>query len=185
MLPARAALVALLAWWTLRLLTAASPTCFLDLVNLAFHEAGHLFLAPFGETMHFLGGTLGQLAVPAGLAAYFLRAKRQPFAAAACAWWTGENLINISVYMADARDLKLQLVGGGDHDWNNLFYTFGLLGEESVRRVAALTHHAGALAMLVGLAWAGSFLLSGGVRARFDALVEERAPGLAPLFAID
>ena len=159
MAAARAGLVALLAFWTLRLSTAATPSCFLDLVNLAFHEAGHLFLLPLGETMHFLGGTLGQLAVPAGLAACFFVAKRQPFAAAVCGWWTGENLVNISVYMADARDLQLPLVGGGDHDWNNLFYTFGLLGEESVRNVSALTHHAGVIVMLSGLAWAAALLL--------------------------
>jgi len=97
----------------------------------------------------------------------------------------GENLVNISVYMADARDLRLPLVGGGDHDWNNLFHAFGLLGEESVRRVAALTHVAGGLGMLIGLAWAGSFLLRGEARARFDAFVEKRAPGLAPLFATE
>ncbi len=180
---ARGALIALLAFWTARLSTAAMPSCFLDLVNLAFHEAGHLFLIPFGTTMHFLGGTLGQLAVPAGLAVYFVVAKRQPFAAAACAWWTGENLVNISVYMADARDLALPLVGGGDHDWNNLFSTFGLLGEDSVRRVSTLTHLTGVVVMLAGLAWAGSFLLRGSARQRFDAFVEERAPALAPLFA--
>src|SRR5262245_34274034 len=109
MAAARGVLLALLGWWTLRLSTMAQPSCFLDLVNLAFHEAGHLFMTPFGETMHFLGGTLGQLAVPAGLTAYFLVAKRQPFAAAVSAWWTGENLVNISVYMSDARDLRLPL----------------------------------------------------------------------------
>ncbi|HUD72052.1 MAG TPA: hypothetical protein VMQ62_08830 [Dongiaceae bacterium] len=185
MFHARAVLIALLAWWTLRLCTAAMPSCFLDLVNLAFHEAGHLFLIPFGDTMHFLGGTLGQLAVPAGLAGYFLVARRQPFAAAVCAWWTGENLVNISVYMADARDLTLPLVGGGDHDWNNLFYTFGLLGEDSVRRVSTLTHHLGVVVMLAGLAWAGSFLLRGSARERFDAFVEERTPALAPFFATE
>lgn len=185
MVPIRAALVALLAFWTLRLATAALPTCFLDLVNLAFHESGHLFLAPFGQTMHFLGGTLGQLAVPVGLAFYFLLAKRQPFAAAVCAWWAGENLVNISVYMADARDLALPLVGGGDHDWNNLFYTFGLLGEDNVRRVSALTHHTGVAVMIVGLAWAASFLLRGGLREKFDTFVGDRLPALAPLFAVE
>ena len=182
---ARAFLIALLAFWTLRFSTMARPACLLDLVNLAFHEAGHLFMTPLGETMHFLGGTLGQLAVPIGLAAYFLVAKRQPFAAALCAWWTGQNLVNISVYMADARDLELPLVGGGDHDWNNLFYAFGLLGEESVHRVASLTRHAGLLVMLAGLAWSASFLLRGTARQRFDAFVADRLPALAPLFATD
>ena len=39
-----------------------------------------------------------------------MTSSRQPFAAAVCTWWVGENLINISVYMADARDLSLPLL---------------------------------------------------------------------------
>ena len=38
--------------------------------------------------------------------------------------------------MADARELQLELVGGGEHDWNELFYRFRLLSEESVATVA-------------------------------------------------
>ena len=151
----RAALLALLAWWTIRLSLAAQPSCPLDLVNLAFHEAGHLFLIPFGETAHFLGGTLGQLAVPAGLAAYFLVKRRQPLAAAVCVWWIGQSLVNVAVYMADARTLQLDLVGGGEHDWNTLFYQFGLLSEESVARISGLTRGTGLAMMVGGLAWAG------------------------------
>jgi hypothetical protein len=142
----RGVFVAGLGWMTLRL-AGAGHGCFLDLVNLAFHEAGHLFLAPFGETLHVLGGTLGQLAVPAGLAAYFLRARRDRFAAAACVWWAGENLVHIAVYMADARDLALPLVGGGEHDWNTLFYSFGLLGQDSVAAIAGVTRALGVLVM--------------------------------------
>jgi hypothetical protein len=147
----RAALLALLGYVTIHFWVAAQPSCLLDLVNLAFHEAGHLFLVPFGETAHFLGGTLGQLAVPAGLSAYFLVQRRQPFAAAVCAWWAGENLVNISAYMADARTLQLDLVGGGEHDWNTLFYQLGLLGEASVARVSGLTRGAGLALMAGGL----------------------------------
>ncbi len=61
--------------------------------------------------------------------------------------------------MADTRSLNLPLVGGGDHDWNELFYRFGLLGESSVQSVAALTHLLGALLLLVGLGWSLYFLL--------------------------
>ena len=177
----RAAFISLLAWWTARLGSGAQQGCFLDLVNLAFHEAGHLAFAPFGTTMHFLGGTLGQLLVPAGLAAYFLKARREPFAAAACGWWLGESLVNIAVYMSDARDLALPLVGGGDHDWNNLFYTFGLLGQESVAAVSAWTLRCGTVVMVLALAWLGTFLLSGPLRERFDAMVQQRLPALGPL----
>lgn len=178
----RAALLALFGYWTIRLAPGAATGCPIDLVNLAFHEAGHLFLTPFGETMHFLGGTLGQLAVPAGLVVYFLAARRQPFAAAVCAWWTGESLINIAVYMADARDLALPLVGGGHHDWNTLFYAAGLLSEESVRFVSTATHVVGAGIMIAGLAWGASFLLRGDLRERFDRFVGDRAPGLRTMF---
>jgi hypothetical protein len=146
----RAAFVAGLAWLTLRL--AASPGCFLDLVNLAFHESGHLFLAPFGDTPHILGGTLLQLAVPAGLAGYFLLARSDRFGAAMCVWWAGENLVHIAVYMADARDLALPLVGGGEHDWNTLFYDFGLLGEGSVASISGTTRVLGFLVMWGALA---------------------------------
>ena len=180
---ARGALLSLLLYWTLRLVSGAEAAWMLDLVDLAFHEAGHLALAPFGETMHFLGGTLGQLAVPIGLALYFLLGKRQPYAAAVCLWWAGQNLVGIARYMADARDLALPLVGGGDHDWNNLFYTFGLLGEDSVRTVARLTRVTGLVSMCAGLAWGAPFLLSSDRRERFTAFVGERAPALLPLFA--
>ncbi len=155
----RALLLLPVAWWTLTLSTGVASWCFLDLVNLAFHEAGHLLMSFAGTTLHYLGGTLGQLLVPAYLVLRFLKQEDNPFAAALCTWWVGESFINIAHYMADARSLNLPLVGGGDHDWNELFYRFGLLGESSVQGVAALTHLLGALLMLVGLVWSLYFLL--------------------------
>jgi hypothetical protein len=178
------ALLAILAFWTVRLASGAQVGCFLDLVNLAFHEAGHLFMTPFGSTLHYLGGTLGQLAVPSLLAGYFLlRPPTRPPGAAFCAWWIGENFINISVYMRDARDLALPLVGGGDHDWNELFYRFGLLGEDSVRTVAAATHHLGVLVMLAGIAWIAFFALPGRPQGALRDLLSRHAPAL--LFLIE
>jgi hypothetical protein len=139
---------------------------FLDFVNLAFHEAGHLFFGFAGSTLHYLGGTLGQLLVPGGLVAYFLFLRQQPFAAAFCLWWTGESLVNVSIYMADARELALPLVGGGDHDWNELFFRFGLLAEPAVQRVSGLTFVAGLALMLLGLLWSACFLLPAKARRR-------------------
>src|SRR5258706_503484 len=116
-------LLAALLFWTARLAADPGRGCFLDLVNLAFHEAGHLFLSPFGSTVHYLGGTLGQLAVPTALALYFLLAQpARPLGAAFCAWWAGGNLVNVSVYMADARDLALPLVCGADPERAEAFY---------------------------------------------------------------
>jgi len=174
----RVVLLVPLAWWTLTLGTGKSAWCFLDLVNLAFHEAGHLFLSFAGSTLHYLGGTIGQLLVPTLLAVRFLFRERQAFAAAICFWWVGENFINISVYMADARELALPLVGGGDHDWNELFFRFGLLGADSVNRVAGATHVLGAVTMVLGLGWAGFFALPGDVRVRIRRALTSRWPWL-------
>lgn len=172
----RLALGSLLAWWTLGLVSGRSTWRFIDLANLAFHEAGHVFLTPFGETMHYLGGTLFQLLVPAGLIGYFLFRRPSPFAAASCTWWLGESLTNVAVYMADARELQLDLVGGGEHDWSELFYRFGLLSEESVAAVSGATRALGILILLIGLAWIVFFLLPAATRERLHEAATARAP---------
>jgi hypothetical protein len=89
---------------------------FLDNIDLAMHETGHLVFAPFGEFMNVLGGTLFQLLVPLAFVGYFLH-KRDWHAATVPLWWAGQNLFNIGRYIADARAQELPLVGGGEHDW--------------------------------------------------------------------
>jgi len=180
---ARLVLAALLLWVTERLATRAWHGCALDLVNLAFHEAGHVFLRPLGSTLHFLGGTLFQLGVPALLVWYFLFRRAAAFAAAVCLWWAGESLVNVAVYMADARDLELPLVGGGEHDWNELFYRFGLLGEDSVAAISAATRGAGVAVMLLGLAWAALFVAPAWVRSRLVLRLATVAPRAVRLLA--
>ena len=180
---ARLALLAALAFVTDRLATHAWQGWALDLVNLAFHEAGHVFLSPFGSTLHFLGGTLFQLGVPALLVWYFLFRRGAAFAAAVCAWWVGESLVNVAVYMADARELQLDLVGGGEHDWNELFFRFGLLGEDAVAAISSATHAAGVVLMLLGLAWAALFVLPAPVRSGLVLRVATVAPRAVRLLA--
>ena len=155
----RAVLLLPLVWWTFALGSGARTWCFLDYVNLAFHEAGHLFFGFLGSTVMFLGGSLGQLLVPLALALNFRLREERPFGAAVCSWWVGQNLINISVYMADARALSLPLVGGGDHDWNELFFRWGTLGEPAVRRISGATHGIGLLLMLLALTWSLYYVL--------------------------
>jgi hypothetical protein len=178
----RAALLALLLWWTIRLGSGASTWCFVDFVNLAFHEFGHLLFGPFGTTMHYLGGTLFQLFVPAMLVVYFVSRRGEPSGSAFCFWWIGESLINVSIYMADARELNLPLVGGGDHDWNELFYRFGLLGEESVARVAGTTHVLGTVVMVIGVVWWLYFVLPTSAQRTVHETITGRSPALELLF---
>ena len=98
----------------------------IDHANLAFHEAGHLFYGILGPTLGLYGGTLGQLTFPfiAGLAFW----ARRETVGSAFAWvWFFQNFLNIAQYMADARAQRLPLVGGGDHDWANIFGRWGVL----------------------------------------------------------
>ena len=163
--------------WMISLAAPDRPSSFLHGIDLAFHEAGHLIFAPFGRTLVLLGGTLLQLIIPAGLCGYFF-VRRNPFSAAFCTFWLGENFIDVSVYMADARTLQLDLVGGGEHDWNNLFYQFGTLTENWVSAISTTTHHIGVLFMLAATVWVG---LLGLPPERKSALVEWLTDRLPPL----
>jgi hypothetical protein len=96
----------------------------LDYCNLPFHEAGHFIFGIFGsQTLGIMGGTLGQLTVPAAFTVYFLL--RKDYSALCFSFfWLSENLVNIARYMADAQVQVLPLFGGDIHDWAYLFAEF-------------------------------------------------------------
>ena len=112
------------------LLLAISEPGYIFLVddaNLLFHEAGHPFVGLFSQRLETYGGTMGQLVFPVVLAVSFWR-KREAVSFAASVIWFFENWLNIARYMADAREQVLLLVGGGDHDWANIFGRWHVLG---------------------------------------------------------
>lgn len=123
---ARRALAVALAPYVLWLIFAYRYH-FLDGVNLAFHEAGHLFFGIFGTTLHFLGGTLGQFVFPVAATLHFA-ARRERFEAAVCVLWGCESAMYAAAYVADAHVQRLPLVGGHIHDWNWLLSRWGALG---------------------------------------------------------
>lgn len=103
----------------------------LDQVNLIAHEAGHLFFSWFGDFIHVIGGTIGQLFVPVAFTVYFF-VRREFYSSAVTLFWTGQNFLGISVYVKDAQAMALPLisVGGGEdviHDWNYILSRLGLL----------------------------------------------------------
>jgi hypothetical protein len=116
-------------------------------VDLVFHEAGHLIFGVFGQFMGALGGSLNQVLMPAICTGYFLW-HRQPAAASVALFWTGENLVDVAIYAADGRDMKLPLLAEGlTHDWN------WILSELSLRdRADAVGRAVFALGVLVLLA---------------------------------
>ncbi len=100
----------------------------MDNADLFIHEAGHGVFAFMGEPLRMAGGTLLQMLFPGGLALYAFwysyKAATQLFL-----FWLGHNLINISVYAADARAQILPLVGGPNarHDWHWMLGQLGIL----------------------------------------------------------
>ena len=109
---------------------AAAPANwhFIDAVNLIFHEAGHWIFSLFGIFMEVLGGSLNQVLIPLLIAVYFFKTK-QLASASLVLMWTGQSLINVSVYAADALKMQLPLLGGDNsiHDWNWLLIYTGQL----------------------------------------------------------
>ena len=154
---ARMALTAFLAIYGIVLLRDPSSWSFLDPVDLAIHETGHIVFTPLGRTMHFLGGTLFQLIVPSAFVIEFVR-RGDRHAASVCLWWVAQNCWNVSVYAADARAQRLPLVGGGVHDWNWLLRRAGWLAKD--QEISRAIHALGVIIFLASVAWGIKALLA-------------------------
>jgi hypothetical protein len=158
----------LLVWGGMLMLSSvesnAAGESFLHLINLPFHEAGHVFFRPFGQFLTSLGGTLGQLLMPLICFGVLLFKARDPFGASVSLWWLGENFLDIAPYINDARAGTLPLLGGnyghsapyGFHDWEYILNETGLLHLD--RTLALVSHFTGSLVMLTALGWGGLLL---------------------------
>jgi hypothetical protein len=159
---ARIALVAGLAIWTVQFartpLSSDAMDSFLHLPDLVFHEAGHIIFSPFGRFMTVLGGSLLQFLVPVIAAIAFVR-QEEPFGAAICGWWAGQNLIDLAPYIADARALQLVLLGGHTgaevegHDWE--FILTQLRVTHLDQQIGTAAYAIGLLIMIASLVIAG------------------------------
>lgn len=164
----RAMLFVGLLWWGWTLMAAPLETneigeSFLHVVNLVFHEAGHVLFAPFGHFMRILGGSVGQVLMPMICLIVLLVKTRDPFGASVALWWMGESVMDVAPYINDARAMDLILLGGmtgqetNGHDWHNILSMLGLL--EWDHRLAHFTHTMGVLLMLGSFLWGGLLLL--------------------------
>jgi len=132
---------------------------FLHNANLPFHEFGHVLFAPFGRFLAILGGSLFQVLMPLGLMLAFIIARRDNFAASVMLWWSGQNFIDVSPYIADARYREIPLIRGIDeshHDWGNLLTMTDALGQ--AESLARLAFGCGVALMLLSFLW-GAWLL--------------------------
>ena len=135
-------LLAGLTWWGLDFIAMDFRSneigrSFLHNVNLVFHEAGHVIFSPFGRFWMFMGGSLFQVLFPLIFVVAFLYARRDAIGASVCLWWAGQAMMDVAPYIADARALRLPLLGGGtgadspgSHDWANILRMTGRLNHD-------------------------------------------------------
>ncbi|GGJ34842.1 hypothetical protein [Deinococcus roseus] len=103
----------------------------LDYANLIFHEAGHILFGPFGELMMYLGGSLTQILIPL-LCSGFFAYKKDVYSSSITLLWAVQNMINVSVYIGDARARNLPLITDDPdtHDWWNILLILNMLQKD-------------------------------------------------------
>ncbi len=108
----------------------------IDTIDLFIHEGGHGVFGIFGTFIGFLGGSLMQIAIPLATAIVFGRSGFRSLLFTL--YWLGHNLINVSIYIADAPYRKLRLISKhAIHDWGWICDKLGI------------THHAESIAAVV------------------------------------
>jgi hypothetical protein len=172
---ARQGLVVLLALYGALCIATPGTYRLMDGVDLAIHEAGHVFFAPFGEFVGFLGGTLLQLLMPLAFFGHFLY-RGDRFSAYVVLWWVAQSLWNVSVYVADARAQALPLVGGGEHDWAYILGRLDLLPHDTA--IAGAVRMAGVL--LFGFAMVQAFFHAVAPAAEAASVAEAGAEARLP-----
>lgn len=116
-------IIGLIAFNLWMIFTAAQPWIISSL-NIFFHEAGHWIFYIFGDFIHALGGTLGEIIMPSLFIFHFWMKRNLPGMIFGY-WWLSTAFYSISIYASDARAMALPLIGGpGGHDW---FYMLGRL----------------------------------------------------------
>ena len=153
----RTALTVVLAVYGWLCLLSPGAYRWLDSLDLAIHETGHLVFAFGGEPLNVLGGTLFQLIVPAAFAVALWR-RGDRHGATVPLWWMGQNCWNISVYVRDARAQELPLVGGGEHDWAFLLDRAGWLDRD--QGIGGAVYFAGVVLYAVAIVSGWIFLHS-------------------------
>lgn len=98
----------------------------LEGANFWIHEAGHGFLFFIGGFWMSFGGTLFELGLPLGIAVTVFR-KRLLCTLTLTLFWLSISLQSVARYASDARAQRLELVGGGSHDWNFMLTQLGVL----------------------------------------------------------
>lgn len=123
---------------------------FLDYVNLLIHEGGHGIFRVFGDFIYTAGGTIMQMLIPAMFLIYYIF-HRNKLGFQLSLFWLGENMMNISVYAADARAHALPLLGGNKvyHDWTWMLSRLDLMAYDTL--IGDIFYYSGVVCFIIVL----------------------------------
>jgi hypothetical protein len=85
-------------------------------LNIAVHETGHVLFRPFGELTMLIMGSGFEVLFPFAVGLVFLIWKRDLVSTAVSWGWSASALASAAIYIADADDGRLALLGGGGPD---------------------------------------------------------------------
>jgi hypothetical protein len=118
----------------------------IDTVDLFMHEGGHGVFKLFSQFLYFLGGSLIQIILPVTAIIVFLRTSGFR-SLTGTLYWLGHNMINVSIYIADAPKQQLTLISRhAMHDWRWLCGYMGIM--DSAEDLAAVVSFLGTLSLL-------------------------------------
>ncbi|HTY37757.1 MAG TPA: hypothetical protein VMH23_11635 [Bacteroidota bacterium] len=136
----------------------------IDTIDLFIHEGGHGIFRMFGQFLYFLGGSLIQFLLPLATIIVFLRTSG-PRSLMGTLYWMGQNLINVSIYIADAPKQQLTLISRhAMHDWRWLCGYMGIM--DSSGDLASVVAFLGTLS-LIGSIGVTVYFIVADVRAEF------------------
>lgn len=98
--------------------------------------------------MNFLGGSLFQVIIPLATVVVFARSslKSLPFTL----YWTGQSMVNVSIYISDAPYQRLHLIARGlIHDWRWLLTHSNLM--EYAEDIGTIVNVLGIITCLAGI----------------------------------
>lgn len=126
------------------------------MIFLPLHEGGHFLFILLPRTLYVLGGSFWQITFPILWFVIALRQKSQvaPFPL----FWAGENMMDVSLYIRDAQDMVIPLLGGrkSGHDWHYLLTQWDLI--DSCQDIGDAVYFLGLAiaigAIIGGISWA-------------------------------
>ncbi|HTY58368.1 MAG TPA: hypothetical protein VMF59_06100 [Bacteroidota bacterium] len=138
---------------------------------LPLHEGGHFISMFLGRTLYVLGGSFWQIVFPLLWFIIALRQRSQVFPFPL--FWTGENMMDVSLYVRDAPGRMLPLLGGdkSGHDWHYLLTAWGCMDDAGT--IADIMYYCGVAVCIAAICT--------GVVMAVIAFVRSGSPG--PAFA--